>query len=106
MQDFKLSEEKMSLLCSELKEMQECLEQSGQKVMQLTGHITSENQWTGEGAEAFLSYLELLLQYQEEFGKKSEGAVMQAVQGLEKLEEDIGSFYDEFAEYKKLEGME
>lgn len=72
----------------------------------LISNISHSGEWTGKSELAMLAYLDLLKKYLKPIASSGDDyALSQAIKAFEKLEESLGSFYEDFPEYKKLESL-
>lgn len=96
----------MNVLLSNLKQVQEYLEISSGQVEKLIGRVSTDNLWSGKETDIFLAYLQLMHAYHKTFtGSGKENPLQQAIDALTEFGNEVDSFYEDFPEYKDLEGM-
>lgn len=107
MEDFRISGEAMNQLDENFKQVKEKIQSSADKVSQLLSQIESEKEWTGESADAFLAYMDLMNQYHHALMDVDGFQPLEdAEAALKELGDNIDSFYADFAEYKEMEKIE
>lgn len=98
---------KMNDLLDQLKLIQEDMDTSYDTLSQLLSRIESEKLWEGKGETTFMAYMGLMKEYHKSFSKSNgENPIQQAIDALKSHEVRVDNFYNEFREYKEMEGME
>lgn len=107
METIKVSGADMNDLMKDLKNIQEKMESSYEKVKQLKERIENQGKWKGKERDSFLTYFKLMAEYHRCFtdscGKNRENPLKEAIEALEELETHVDSFYTEFPEYRNIE---
>lgn len=107
MEDFRISGEAMNQLEESFKQAKTKINSSADKATQLLSKIESEKKWTGQSADAFFAYMDLMNQYHHAL-MDIDGfqPLNDAETALEELGDNIDGFYADFAEYKEMEKIE
>lgn len=100
---FRISGNEMNSLIEQFNVIKEGMNECNEKVKQLYVQIESEKEWTGEGADTFLAFLNLMSQYQSEFVSVGDFAPLDdAEKALKALKDNVNSFYTDYAEYIEM----
>lgn len=105
MTDFKMSGENMNQLITDLKTVQQDLNDSYAALTSLKERINSEGAWSGKAKDAFSAYMELVDLYHKSFtdNDDNENPIAMAIKALLEAEDNVNNFYIDFPEYGKLE---
>lgn len=95
----------MEKVLEELKSARESIDKAHQQAIKVQKEIDQKTCWTGESQKALSTFLNLLIQYHEDFAKGGSGAVPKGIDELENLQKNLSCFYDDWNEYQDLERM-
>ena len=107
MQDFKMYGEQMNKLSSMLKDIKKELDDTYDELRAVKANIQLGEGWTGDSADGFLLYVDLLDQYHSHFAANgiNDNCVKQAVDIFDKFDDIEQNFYDNYETYQKVRNI-
>lgn len=94
----------MQSILDKMKEIQTYLEDAYAYGEEVYKSVESQAllSWSGASRDVFYAFMDLLIQYHAAFLKDEEGAVICAVEELEKHQTNLENFYTDFCEYQSM----
>lgn len=99
---FKCDGAAMKGILEQMEEVQSILQETYSDGSIILGEIQSKTAWTGDAQKTMEAFLDLVVQYHKDLGAGDSTPVAEAVDALEKLQNNLSKFYGGWTEWSDL----